>query len=308
VNEQAYRAAEATLWEWAERTPTERRVRLAHLGTEVRVQEVGEGEPVLFIHGGPNSGSTWAPLVRHLDGFRCLLLDRPGTGLSEPFPWRTDAIVPFASALVGDVLDGLGIERAHVVASSFGGYCALMSAAATPDRFERMVQMACPAALPGQQFPAMMKALLVPGLRLLIRALPPSHRVNRSIMRQIGHGASLDAGRIQQEFLDWYLALGRHTDTLRNDGTGITALARFRGMRPETVCGAETLAAAVVPTHFIWGADDAFGAEDVARWVVEKMPNATLEMIEGSGHLPWLDFPDQVADATRSFLEGESRS
>jgi 2-hydroxy-6-oxonona-2,4-dienedioate hydrolase len=306
VNERAYRTAETDLWRWAGLTPTEHRVRVAHLGTEVRIQEVGEGEPVLFVHGGPNSGSTWAPLVRHLDGFRCLLLDRPGTGLSDPYPWRTDGVVGFASALVGDVLDGLGIERAHVVASSFGGYCALMSAAAAPDRFHRMVQMACPAALPDQQFPSFMKGIMVPGLRRIIGALPPSHRVNRMIMRQIGHGASLDAGRIPQEFFDWYLALGRHTDTLRNDASLINSVARVRGMRPETVCGAETLSAAAVPTHFIWGADDAFGGEDVAWWVTESMPDATLEILEGSGHLPWLDFPERVAASTGSFLIGAS--
>jgi pimeloyl-ACP methyl ester carboxylesterase len=83
-------------------------------------------------------------------------------------------------------------------------------------------------------------------------------------------------------------------------------LARLRGMRPETACGATTLAGAAVPTHFIWGADDAFGGEDVARWVVESMPDATLEMVEASGHLPWLDFPERVAASTGSFLIGAS--
>ena len=45
-----------------------------------------DGIPVLFIHGGPTSGGTWAPLVPRVKGFRCLVLDRPGTGLSDPLP------------------------------------------------------------------------------------------------------------------------------------------------------------------------------------------------------------------------------
>ncbi len=48
----------------------------------MRVLEVGEGVPVLFVHGASSGGSSWAPLVACLSGFRCILLDRPGFGLS----------------------------------------------------------------------------------------------------------------------------------------------------------------------------------------------------------------------------------
>jgi hypothetical protein len=87
VDVAAYRDAEATFWSSFGRRPSaEHHVRLPTTGTTVRVQEVGEGPPVLFLHGGPNTGSTWVPLVAHLDGLRCLLVDRPGTGLSAPYP------------------------------------------------------------------------------------------------------------------------------------------------------------------------------------------------------------------------------
>jgi 2-hydroxy-6-oxonona-2,4-dienedioate hydrolase len=139
----AYREAEARLQAAVGLAPpAEHQVRLDSTGTTVRVQELGEGDPVLFIHGGPNSGSTWVPLVAHLSGLRCLLVDRPGTGLSAPYPITAANLARIGAAFVADVLDGLGIDRAHVVASSFGGHLALRSAAATPQRFARMVQMA----------------------------------------------------------------------------------------------------------------------------------------------------------------------
>ena len=150
MNEAKYREAEKTLWDSVGLEPTETFVKLPRLGTTVRVQSVGEGPPALFIHGGPNSGSTWATLVEHITDFTCLLLDRPGTGLSELYPVRKNNLIDYASHLVSDVLDGLEIDSADVVASSFGGYCALWSATATPERFDRMVQMACPAMLPDQ--------------------------------------------------------------------------------------------------------------------------------------------------------------
>ncbi len=304
VNEQKFREADRRLWGSAGLSPAEHMVHLPRIGVRVRVQEVGEGPPTLFIHGGPNSGSTFAPMIEHIDGLRCLVLDRPGTGLSEPVRWRKDMLVDFASALVSDTLDALGIDTAHVVASSFGGYCALWSASATPERFDRMVQMACPALLPGQEPPKFMRAIMFPGLRKLIAALPPNKKAGESILRQIGHGASLDAGILPEAHGQWYEDLQRYTDTMRNDFDLIHMIGRSFGKSDDIALGADTLAKVPTPTHFVWGADDGFGGEDVAEWVVAAMPNGSFEMRERHGHLPWLDDPAGVAAATVAFLRG----
>ncbi len=302
MNEAKYRAMERELWKSVGLEPAERFVRLPALDTRVRIQEVGKGAPVLFIHGGPNSGSTWAPLIEHLEDMRCFLLDRPGTGLSDRFQWRPGMVVDFASTLVSDTLDALGLDKAHVVASSFGGYCALWSAAAAPDRILRMVQMGCPALLPGGQLPWFMKAIMIPGLRKVIAALPPTNRAQESIMRQIGHSASIDAGRLPEAHGRWYAALQRYTDTMRNDFDLIYSLKGRGGFDQSASLGETTLAGVSTSTHFIWGCDDTFGGADVARWITDAMPNATCEILPDSGHLPWLDDPGHVARATSRFL------
>ena len=150
MNEAKYREAEQHLWTSVGASPQERFVTLPRIGVKVRVQEVGEGAPVLFIHGGPNSGSTWVPLVEHFAGYRCLLVDRPGTGLSDPYTVTRDNLAKYGDAFVGDVLAALEVASAHVVASSFGGMLALRSAAAEPQYFRRMVQMAAPALAPAR--------------------------------------------------------------------------------------------------------------------------------------------------------------
>lgn len=302
MNESAYREAEQRLWESVGAAPTERFVTMPRSGARVRVQEVGEGDPVLFIHGGPNSGSTWAPLVEHLDGFRCLIVDRPGTGLSEPTHIGLENLAEVGDTFVADLLDGLGIESAHVVASSFGGYLALRSAVADPGRVRRMVQMACPAFVPGFRVPPFMRLTAVGAVRRVLAKLPPSRRANDAILRQIGHGASLDAGTIPDVFMDWYLALGAHTDTMRNEGEMIGRLGSFRGFDPSLTLPPDFFAAVSAPTLFLWGADDAFGGESVARPIVEWMPDAGLVMIPHSGHLPWIDDPESIARRTAAFL------
>lgn len=295
MNATKYREAEQHLWASVGLEPSEQYVALPRIGVKLRVQEVGEGEPVLFIHGGPNSGSTWAPLIEHFDGFRCLMVDRPGTGLSEPYPVTRENHRAFGDVFIGDVLDGLSIESAHVVASSFGGMLALRSAAAEPQYVRRMVQMAAPAFAPGSSTPPFMRAIGVGPIRRLINNLPPNARANHSILRQIGHGASLDAGTIPQGFFDWYLALQRYTDTMKNDGAMISHFVSLRGFDPADNIPDEVFAGVAAPTLFLWGCDDGFGGEDVARDVTSRMPNAELVMLPDSGHLPWLDDPASVA-------------
>ena len=82
--ESRYREAERALWDSLGVEPKEGWLRLPSLDTDVRVLELGVGPPVLFIHGGSTSGTSWADLAAALPEFRCILLDRPGAALSPP--------------------------------------------------------------------------------------------------------------------------------------------------------------------------------------------------------------------------------
>jgi pimeloyl-ACP methyl ester carboxylesterase len=299
LDEQRYREAERRLWDHVGLSPAEQRIQLAGVG--MRVQSVGNGPAVVLVHGSPNAGSTWAPLLPALAKFRCYIVDRPGTGLSDDFV-LTRNMHDFGRGFLPGVLDGLGLDRAHVVASSFGGFLSLMSAAAAPTRIHRMVQMACPAFAPGMSVPGFMKAMSLRPVRWLMNTLPPNESVGRRILRQIGHGASLDANRIPKIFFEWYLALQRYTNTMRNDGEMIGRAGSLRGFPPELTISDDVLRSVSAPTLFLWGADDTFGTAAVARHVVELMPHASLTMVPSAGHLPWLDDPKGLGLATADFL------
>jgi pimeloyl-ACP methyl ester carboxylesterase len=293
------REVERRLWVYVGLSPFEQRIQLAGVG--VRVQIVGDGPPIILVHGGPNAGSTWAPLLPSLANFRCYVVDRPGTGLSDDFV-LTGNLHEFGRRFLPGLLDGLGLDRAHVVASSFGGFLSLMSAAAAPARIHRMVQMACPVFVPGMSAPGFMKAMSLRPVRWLMNTLPPNESVGRSILRQIGHGASLNSNRIPKIFFEWYLALQRYTNTMRNDGEMIGRAGSLRGFPPELTIPDDVLRSVTVPTLFLWGADDPFGTAAVARHVVELMPHASLTMVPSAGHLPWLDDPEGLGQATADFL------
>ena len=82
MDEARYREAEHRLWEHEGLAPTEQLLALSRTGVTVRVQEVGQGPPIVFVHGASNGGTSWAPLVARLAGFHSIVLDRPGCGLS----------------------------------------------------------------------------------------------------------------------------------------------------------------------------------------------------------------------------------
>jgi 2-hydroxy-6-oxonona-2,4-dienedioate hydrolase/4,5:9,10-diseco-3-hydroxy-5,9,17-trioxoandrosta-1(10),2-diene-4-oate hydrolase len=311
MNELAYRAAEARLWRSIGARPTERTIHLERIGVDVRLQEVGTGPPVLFIHGIATSGVSWATLAARAAGFRCLILDRPGTGLSQPLGRPVDqrAVAELADVLVADVLDALELPTAHLVASSFGGYIALRSAAATPERVDRMVQFSWPVGAPTKSLPLLLRAMSLPGFRRLFESLPRTERSIRILFERMGHGAKMLDGRISQHDIDCYIALMQHTDTMRNELSPMPALVSpIRGLERLHLAD-DVLSRVVCPTLFVWGACDPFGGEDVARSLVARMPDAVLDLLPDAGHSPWLDDMDAcVSRMTGYLMDGTSTS
>jgi pimeloyl-ACP methyl ester carboxylesterase len=273
MDEVRYRQAERRLWESLEVTPTEQRVQLGRTNITVRVQELGQGPAVVLLHGTSNSGASWAPLVARLDGFHCVVLDRPGCGLSDPLTTRfanLERLGAFADTLVVDLLDAMGLDRAHLVATSFGGYLALRTAAAHPDRTGRIMELGWTFGAPITGLPLLMRLASVPMVGRLLTAVPPNERAVRAMLRRIGLRQALEAGRVPQEVVGCYLALLRHTDTMRNElRAGPRLIFPLRGLDERVLLTAELLGRIHTPVYFLWGQEDPFGDAEVAQQFVK---------------------------------------
>jgi pimeloyl-ACP methyl ester carboxylesterase len=147
----------------------------------------------------------------------------------------------------------------------------------------------------------------VPGRRRCWATCSPgSPRVGRRSSGSsggIGLGAALDDGRIADEAIEAYRAVLSHTDTLGNDiALGRLFLSPVRGMDPRILLGAAERGRITVPVAFQWGDRDPFGGSAVARAFAEPFPDATLDVVEGVGHAPWMDDPARAAAFASSFL------
>ena len=298
-----YRHAEATLWKHYGLEPTEQFVDLQSPGVRVQVQIVGSGTPILFIHGGVWPGAAFASLIRELSGFRCVILDRPGCGLSSALDYSKYVYKTVIAELLTGVLDAVGIDRTHVVGQEVGAAWALGLAAAHPTRVHRVVLTGAAPLMHEQPVPTFLKVLASPIGALIVR-LPQSRGQARSILRQDGHGASLEAGQVPDAYLDWHVALMRETATMRNERALIRATLGRGGWRPEVTFEASELARLQQPTLYVYGTNDPESTVDRVRQVVGLLPAAELHLIEGGGHLPWLDDPGQVGARVGGFLAG----
>jgi 2-hydroxy-6-oxonona-2,4-dienedioate hydrolase len=289
-------------------TPREQMINLRRVGGKARLLEIGKGEPLLLLAGGPNVAATFAPLLPELAGLRLLLLDRPGTGLSDPLPVPPDAsrLPGYLVELVADALDALSLVRADVLGSSLGGSAILRAAAALPQRIGRVVLLGCPAFVPGWRQPFFFNLLRTPILGKLMLRLPAGRQDALRFLRGMGSGLSLERGRIPDHVLDLIVAWMADTETMRNDAAMIRACGTFTGgFDPSLDLTARELSHVLAPTLAVAGTEDPVGSVDVVRALAASVRQGEVAVIEGAGHLPWLDDPAAVGRAVRQFLSEE---
>ncbi|MGB2078781.1 MAG: alpha/beta fold hydrolase [Vibrio sp.] len=122
---------------------------LSHLGQsfivhhdeiELQAYEKGQGDPVIFIHGFPDSANAWRhqvdPLVNA--GYRVITLDMRGYGLSSKPIEKSAYHITMLAADVKAVLEHLAIEKAHVVGHDWGAGVAWAFAGRYPELTQSM--------------------------------------------------------------------------------------------------------------------------------------------------------------------------
>jgi pimeloyl-ACP methyl ester carboxylesterase len=303
-----YRGAERALLAHYGIEPTERFVDVGSPPARLRVLEVGTGEPVVFVHGTAGAGPVWAPLLRELKEYRCLVLDRPGWGLSESIDFTGTEYKSLIGNLLKDVLDSLGVGQADVIGASIGDVWGLGLATGHPHRARKIVLMGGGPLWHEIQVPSIIRLIASPLGGLMVRLPEKAGRV-RSIVKANGDGESLNAGRME-EFVTWRTVLGNETKSMRHERDMVRAIVNWRkgSFRPGLMFAEEELAAFSPPTLMVYGTEDPVGSVDIWRRFVNLMPRGDLHVVHGAGHLPWFHDPAGVAGRVRDFLHGNTKN
>ena len=260
-------------------------------GATVNYVEVGEGEPIIFVHGISGSWQNWLENLPHFGaGRRAIALDLPGFG-SSPMPaWEIS--MEAYGRLLHDFCETLGLEGATVVGNSMGGLIAVEAVTAEPGRFERLVLVAA--------------AGIMNTWNPEVRATATAYTWSKF------GGAFADRGRwIVSHPHSRQLALApffRYPNRLRPE----LLLEQVAGARCpgfgdalQSLIGhdiRERLARIETPTLIVWGLSDRVIPVAAGISYHRRIPHSLLEIFERTGHLPQLERPARFNALLDEFL------
>lgn len=268
----------------------------------IRYADVGEGPPLLFVHGLLFSGLTWRKVVPLLDArFRCIVPDWP-IG-AHTLPMRPDAdLSPVGLArTVLDLCDALGLDRVTLIGNDTGTTLAQLVALERPELVERLVLTNGDAYehFPPPIFRYLPPLARVPGALWLIAQ---SLRLRAVRRLPIAYGWA-SAEPLPEEVLEAQMAPARGDRRIRHDLAKV-----LRGIDREiTRRAAEGLPDLRVPVLLAWAHEDRLFPPALAERLAADLPDARLRWIEGSRMLVPEDAPEALAEHVLSFV-GERAS
>lgn len=254
---------------------------------EMTYDDVGSGPAVLLLHSGVCDRRMWREQVDVLaQTHRVIAPDLPGFGASAMSPGLFSY-----SGLVAELLDALGVERAAVVGSSFGGRVALELTHESPSVVSALILLC--AASRGVDSTETADAFEAEEERLL-EAGDVAGAVELNVSTWLGPDADAEAREqvreMQRHAFDVQLAADEWPDP-----------PRLEPVTPD-------LAAFDVPTFVVSGGHDMDHFQDIARHLAATIPDAHLVELPWAGHLPSLERPAEVSAMLTGFLTDPSSS
>jgi len=252
--------------------------------TSLSVWSLGEGPPLLFLHGLGWDSGLWWPMVRRWAGrFRVICPDTRGHGASfaPPGPY---SIKGFAVDMLR-LLDALGIARTAVVGLSQGGMTALTMATSWPERIGNLSALATAARVDPTSAAALEE-------RILAGRTAGPEAAARLAARGIFSDAFLAAtpGYLEA-FVAWRAAMpAAPLEAATRAGLGYDVTAALPGLS--------------VPTLVVAGGADRLIPPQATRAIAEGIPGATYAELAGAGHILSVEQPEALASLLDRQLAG----
>lgn len=270
-----------------------RRVELP--GATVNYAEVGEGEPILFVHGLAGCWRNWLENVPWFGrNYRAIALDLPGFGDSPKPSWEIS--MGNYGRLIHDFCERLGLDRvAALVGNSMGGFISTEAVIQQPERFERLVLVSAA----GISF-AEAKGPRVQAAARSIEAVAPRFLTgDRKFLLARPAGRKIAFGRVVRNPNKLRPELLKEQTTPGLSAPGFAdAMVSIVGYDTR-----ERLPEIEIPTLVVWGLNDQIVPVEAALGYHRLIPHSRLEIFERTGHLPQLERPARFNPMVEQFIE-----
>lgn len=263
----------------------------------LRYHEAGDGPPLLMLHGSGPGVSGWrnyrGNLAVFAEHFRCLVLEFPGFGVSDPTDQHPMVAAP---ASVLRFLTGLGLDQVAVIGNSMGGIVAANLAIAQPNLFSRIVTIGgvgtnVLSPSPGEGINLLMDFTDNPSREALIAWL---------------HSMVYDRAIVTEEMIEERWALATEPKTLES--------ARRMYSRAAMTAGAAAARASdqppywsmlhkiTAPTLVTWGRDDRVSPVEMALVPLRTLPRGEIHVFPNCGHWVMIEQKAAWESAVLAFL------
>jgi pimeloyl-ACP methyl ester carboxylesterase len=262
-------------------------------GARMRYLHAGAGSPVLLVHGLMGYSFSWRHLIPALaDRHGVFAIDSIGTGFSER-PASLDGTLKACAQRLLRFMDAVSEDKFDLVGTSHGGGVVMMAACLLPARVRRMVLVAPvnPWAPRGKNLaPFLSHALVRP---VFMRAAHRSMAIRRHYFERLWGNKR----RILPGVFEGYM---KPLDGLAAWNYPMSILQRWNADLRELELALPRIAQ--VPTLLIWGSRDGAVAPRSAKRLKENFRDCRLQVMDGVGHLPYEEAPEQFNRMVREFL------
>jgi len=268
---------------------------------EIACTIVGDGAPVIVLHGAIGLGSTY---MRALDPWgdelQLVHYDQRGSGLT---PLGDAEKVSFAGGLedLDALRTGLGLDTVQLVGHSAGAYLAALYAAKHPDATAGVVLLN-----PGPPLnPDLMQQF---GGAMAARRTPADDAARRAIEESAEFGAQQPAA-LERHQLNTFIPFFKDPATIERVSLGFTEITAANvQLGPQRMMGSigsldpmRRLAGIACPTLVVHSELDPIPV-DWSRALVGTIPDADFALIEGGSHFPMVEDADQLRDVVVPWL------
>jgi pimeloyl-[acyl-carrier protein] methyl ester esterase len=262
-------------------------------GLHLRVS--GSGPPLLMIHGWAMSGRCWRFQEPLADRWHLLMPDLPGHGFSPAMADLSEFTVAQVARTLLAVLDARNVGQVAVMGWSLGSLVALRLAELLGDRLTALVLVGgTPRFCSAEEYPHGLPAQDVRGLGLRLRR--DYGATLGDFFKRMFAQDELDHDQYQRIVRE--VVLGGRQPTLEVAQAGLQALAAedVRSLLP----------AITAPALILHGMADTISLPGAARYLADHLPCASLQLLPGVGHAPFLTRPEEFNTLVAEFLDETS--
>lgn len=252
------------------------------------VKVEGDGRPIILIHGVGAALDWWDAIAPDLaQDHKVIRLDLIGHGGTEA-P-ASGYSIERQAALVKAVLDNLGVGRVVVVGHSMGGEVATAFATLYPSQVECLVVIDTPPK-PETTFDLKTRLALSPVIGQALWRLRTNPMLRQALAQGFAPGFPVPEKFVADLWQLTYTAFhNAHHDSIAFV-TEMGTPERLKALDP------------VPPLLVIFGTEDALIAPSSAK-LFEAVPDAKLVMINGAGHSPMVEKPEETLAAMKGFIQ-----